>query len=236
MPALRPTDIAERAEPPPNIFAAARAAGAAPLADGDRAGRARGTVAAGFFGNAAAAPAVALPTLAVPQPRPGRRWRRPRRRLLVAATALMLGALGCAAVLNDLARTDRPEDDAGPNTQTSSPKPPTASSARQPGLGGSAPPPQRLTERSPRTSNGAPRHAKHARHARARRPARRQERATPPSAPTTPTMPPPAPAAPPASAPAEPSPRPPTSTPAPPPPTPAPQPLPVAPGSPPEFM
>jgi hypothetical protein len=226
MPALRPIEVGRPSDQPPNIFAAGRPAPAAALSGGDSRHPRAGGAPAGQFGAAGAAPAPALPTLAHASCR-RRRWARPGRRALVSATALVLGALGCAAALNELGPPDRPGADTNANVQSAPPStpPPQAGSPRARSKDSAAAKPRRLNrhERAPvaraETLRGAKRHAR-----RVRRP--RRDAAPAP-------LPDPEPAAapaPPALAP------PPTAGPQPAPRPPGPQPLPVAPGSPPEFM
>jgi hypothetical protein len=235
MSAARLTAPAARPERPPNIFAGGRAAPPAPLdgaqTDGSRPRETR----AGVFAGAAAGRAVALPMLALGRDRRRRRgWPRRGRRQLVAAAALVLGAIGSAATIAELGRPDRPGAEAPP--QASPSVRPQADrgdgGAPERRAGGAGSRPQRHAKRRGR------RGAYRARRDDARRrPARRPEPLTGRSHHAAPQPAPPAPSAPSAPRPAPPpEPVAPANPPSPAPPPSRPLPAPVAPGSPPQFM
>ena len=130
MPALRPTEVGQPSDRPPNIFAAGRPAPAAALSGGDGAHPPRWRSAGRAVRRRGRGTRAALPTLARASRRG--RWARPGRRPLLAATALVLGALGCAAALNELGRPDRPGADTDANVQSAPPSTPAAPRAGSP--------------------------------------------------------------------------------------------------------
>ena len=176
MPALRPTEVGQPSDRPPNIFAAGRPAPAAALSGGDGARPRAGGAPAGLFGAAAAAPAP-LPTLARASRRAAlargpvgaRCWLLPR--LCSARSAARPRSTSWAA-------PDRPGADTDANVQSAPPSTPAAPRARRPrarSKDSAAAQPRRLNRprRAPAARAETVRGAKRHRATRAPPPARR---------------------------------------------------------------